>query len=137
MESPPKKNPILLVFIYNLVTHNFKMSMIHYPGWGARPKPALIRLSRPKSALISRSTPELALIRQTRVAHWGCQTDLSRTRGFQTQFGCAQGVPGTLRSRIGGTLTYTFNGWSSSNHWYIVFFRTYASFYDMVLEFFS
>ena len=66
----PKKNPILLVFNYDIVTHNFKLSIIHYPGWGAWPQTALIGLSRPKSALIREIWVGHWGVRPTCVAHW-------------------------------------------------------------------
>ena len=59
----------------------------------------------------------------TSVVHWGCQTDLSCALGCQTHFSRALGVPNPLQSRIGGTLTDTFNCLNSSNHWYNTFFR--------------
>ena len=68
------------------------LSQLRYPGWVARPKTALIRLSRPKSALICQSRPKLALIRQIFVAHRGCKIDLSP----------ALGVPDRLQLRTVG-----------------------------------
>ena len=93
----------------------FEISMDSYPGWDARPKPLLIRLSGPKWAPISWSRPKLAFIRQTWVAHWGCQTDFSRALACQSHFGRTLGMSDPLQSSTGGTLTAIFNCWSSSN----------------------